>query len=458
MAETDEKIQGYRNPGDIEVKQMIFVSPQGQVIDISSIVTEFNLFQSIFDTFLKCEVTINDSVGLIDSLVGADGYAGGFTGSEVIVVSYKTKDDEFEFRNHAFGLHQLENRQRVSEKSEAYLMHGCSVEYYNTIQRKLSRAYGGTSGNQISSMVKSIVDEFMGGTTFEAFYNDLKGKTGVRVTKTNRYDQSNGLQRFIVPNVTVNDALDMLAVEADCDGHVPYYIFFENADGFQFRDINTLLKEGGDAPKNTYTYEPSNYKDVEQENATAEFKDPFKIINFSMDNEQEQLENIEQGLFASKTINIDIMKKTTSTVNFDYNKEVSKFNTLQRLPIAGTANPEANINLTTSRSGQDADPFFADEGVLPKRINQFISKKRSFFAHNFNTTMTATIHGDSDLQAGDVIELRIPVGTNLNDTDGQDDKYLSGKYLIASLRHSFSGKTGSQFTTVLELAKSTGNE
>ena len=454
--ESEERIQGYRNAGDIEVKQMIFVSPSGQVTDIGSLVTEFNIFQSIFDPFLKCELTLNDSVGFIDSLIGTGGTAGGFTGAEVIAISYKTKDDDFEYRNHVFGLHSLENRSRLSEKTEAYLIHGCSVEYYNTIQRKLSRAYGGTSGNQISNMIQSIVSEFMGGTDFDAFYSDMKDKTGVRVTKTNKFDPTNGLQRFIIPNLQINEAIDMLAFEADCDGHVPYYIFFENSDGFQFRDINGLLQDGEEV-KETYTYEPSNYKDVEQEGADAEFKDPFKIISMSMDKEQEQLENIEGGLFASRTINIDIMKKNVSIANFDYNKEVSKFNSLQKTPIGGTANPESHINMTTSRTGHDTDPFFADESVLPKRANQFISKKKSFFKHNFNTKMTITIHGDSGLTVGDTIELKVPVASNLDEIDGQDDKYMSGKYLIASLRHSFSGKTGSNYTTTLELAKSAGN-
>ena len=72
--------------------------------------------------------------------------------------------------------------------------------------------------------------------------------------------------------------------------------------------------------------------------------------------------------------------------------------------------------------------------------------------------MEVSVPGNSELNVGDVIELNIPNATTINKLDGKKDKYLSGKYLITSLRHKFGGTTGTQFTTFIECVKDTGIE
>jgi len=452
MAETD---RGYRNPGDVEIRTMTLVTSQGQSIDIGSLVIEFNIYQDLFSHYMRCEAVINDSTGLLETLQGAEGSAGGFTGGETLVVSYKTKDDDLEFNNHAFGLFEMANRQRVQEKNEVFLVQGISIEFYNNVGKKISRAYGGRSGNQISTMIESILRENFLTPDIRAIYRSLKDASGVRVTKENKVDNTNGLQRFVIPNMTIDDTIDFFAREADCDGHVPFYIFYENQVGYQFRDINTLLMDA--EPKQTYTYEPSNYKDTPDESADAEFRDPFKISEYNVARQGNFIDSVQSGLFSSKTHNIDLLRKTFSTSVFKYENSVSKFNSLQSTPIAGTSGEDSVINMTTSRIGHDSDPFFRNERVLPKRLNQFISLKTAFFKHNFNTKLEITVPGDSTVTVGDVIYVKIPVATNLDDQDGQEDKYLSGKYIIARLRHKMAGKTGEYYSTHMELAKSTGN-
>jgi hypothetical protein len=83
-----EHVKGYRNPGDIEIKTLKFVSIAGQIIDIGPIVVEMNIFQNLFEHYLQCEIVLNDSLGIIQTLGnGRSDENGGFTGGELLFIS-----------------------------------------------------------------------------------------------------------------------------------------------------------------------------------------------------------------------------------------------------------------------------------------------------------------------------------------------------------------------------------
>jgi hypothetical protein len=449
MAEHQETIKGYKGAGDCEVRSLKLISTGGQVIDINPIVVEMSFYSNLFSHYLECDVVINDSLGLISSL------ANGFTGGEILVVSFKTNSEDMDYVTHAFGLYELGDRMRVEEKNESYRISGISLEYYSNTAKKISRGYGGQSGNQISNMVQSILDEHFNSPSLQALYRDIKEKSGVRVEKTNTVDPTNGLQRLCIPNLSVDDTLDLMGSEADCDGHVPMYIFYENKDGYQFRDVNSLIMEElpEDAP--VYTYEPSNANDPNETSADSDFKDPLKIESFRVVRENNFIENAKSGMFASETLNIDILRKNYRRVKYDYNENVNKFQRLNSVTTRGSIEGQGDIMVTTSRIGHDSDPLFANERVLPKRRNQFLALKRGFFKHNFNTKVEFVLPGDSDLSVGQKIKISIPAATNLDEQDGQEDKYLSGTYIITNCRQKMSGN-GDDYRTIIQCAKDSG--
>ena len=69
-----------------------------------------------------------------------------------------------------------------------------------------------------------------------------------------------------------------------------------------------------------------------------------------------------------------------------------------------------------------------------------------------NKRMEVTLHGNSDLNVGDVIFLSFPVASTTEQAQ-KEDKYMTGKHLVTSLRHKFDSKT---FVTVIECIKDTG--
>jgi hypothetical protein len=62
------------------------------------------------------------------------------------------------------------------------------------------------------------------------------------------------------------------------------------------------------------------------------------------------------------------------------------------------------------------------------------------------------LHGNSELNVGDVIWLSFPVASTTEDAQ-REDKYMTGKHLITSLRHKFNSE---QHVTVVTCIKDTG--
>ena len=449
---SEEGISGYRSPGDIDVRKFTLITGSGQIIDLQSLVLEFSVYQDIFEHYIQCDVILNDSVGLINTINGDkdNGIVGGFSGGEVLVVSYRSNDDSLPWKNHFFSLYELTDRKRIEERSESYFLSGVSVEAYPAMSNKICRAYGGGGGNTISKMMRSIVDEFVYTESIKSLHYNYRDTVGFRQIKEIDIDSTIGLQKYVIPNLTVDDTIDFLAGEADSDDHIPFYIFYENSKGFNFKNLSNLIKQD---VKETFSYLPSNANEGKRTSQNENF-DRTKLMSFDVIKQSSFVENMESGLFKSKTIHIDIHRKSKREVIFDYNDYAPKFTKLQPYKIPGELSTAPLVRMSTSRTGHDTDPLFSKEAPTPKRYTEVAAQSDSYQAHIFNTVVEASIAGDSELDAGDVIYLSIPVASTSEDQSGEEDKYLSGKYIITKLRHKMLDGSDS-FTTLLECAKDT---
>lgn len=455
----DETVKGYRFAGDIEVKGIYLISQAGQLRNIGKIVKEVNVFQDLTEPYLQSEIVVSDAVSLLQFLEGnrKEGIQGGFNGGEVIVLTYKMRDSTKKVITHFFGVHEVAERQRADEKNEVYILNCISAEAYRASTKTISRAYGGTKGNLISNMVKSVVEEFIYDKQIKDIHRNYREVLEVRIEKEINVTPTNGKQRLIIPNLTPEDTISLFCQEADNDSHIPFYFFYEDSKGFNFKDLSELVQRD---VAETYTYMSQNVvgEEGESEKDSSIVHDFQKIISFNVVSQTDIIRNVKRGLFRSKMINLDILRKNKSEYNFNYEKEYKSFTKLQKWKIPGQVDGNPVIHMLQSRNGHDTDTTFQSENHLPKRINQHLPRSQSYFNHIFNTMMDVTVPGNSELNVGDVIELNIPNATTINKLDGKKDKYLSGKYLITSLRHKFGGTTGEMFTTHITCVKDTGIE
>ena len=449
-----ESIGGYKHAGDVDVRTFKLITATGQVIDLKSVTIEFSVYQSLFEHYLQCDLVINDSLGLLNTINEIkDGVTqGGFSGGDMLVVSYRSNDDSLPYKNHVFALYEMANRKRIEENSEAYFLSGISVEAYVSAGQKISRSYGGAAGNDISSMIQSITDEFVYSSSAKGVHSALKESVKFRVQKQNQFDATNGNHKFVIPNLTVDDTIDFLCKESDSDDHIPYYLFYEDSKGFNFKNLGTLVSQES---KETFTYAPSNFSGVYKDKKKDDYTEATNIRSFEVISQSDFLGNLEAGLYQSRNIFIDPLRKNKREVVYKYDDYISKFKKLQKFKIAGDQiDGDPIVRMHTSRHDHENDSLFSVEAPSTKKFSEHLAQGEAYYSHIFNTQLEVVIPGDSELDVGDVITLSIPPASNVLDQVNVDDKYLSGKYLITKIRNKFLDGSESM-STVLECVKDT---
>jgi hypothetical protein len=463
---SEGSISGYRNPGDVKVHDIQLVTQFGQVIDITPIILETNIYQNMFEHYLQCELLIGDTLNLLQELpdFAADGdfkdLMGGFSGQEIVVLSYHDNPEEkpTNLRTHIFRLFAVSDRQKQEESKEGYLLSGISEEAYHTKTRKISKAYGGTSGSTVSNMVKSVFKEYFESGAVKDAYESLKSLLHGRVKKELIIDDTSNTQKFIIPNLTVDDTLDFFAREAEDPDHIPYYVFYEDGSNYHFRNICALTSQ---EPVATYINWTSNldFPKAKDEERARKYDDAQKMIRYRVIRQLDLMGNINAGLYQSRTLHLDLLRKKTDTSIYDYDQYYSKFKKLNPKKISGGVPVgDAILTMTTTRTGHDTDVVFFEENVIPKRIDRIRDKRNGFKRSIFNTAVEVSLPGNPDLDVGKVVELVFPIRSDdYKQSQVMYDKYLTGKYLITKVRHVFQGVGKSQqFNTIIECTKDGG--
>ena len=439
-----EQTTEYRYPGDFVLSNLDIISTDGKLFSLIDLQSETNIYQNIFKPFMQIEIAIQDAAGLLNALKG------GVSGGEIIYVSFKTADPAMRSNSLVFLVNKISNRFRHSDGNERYIIEGYSVEHFTTIDKKISKSYGGSSGNQISNIVQSIYDEFILTKEVKSIYTYLKNNnrrpdksTGLGKLKKHR---TTGLHKCIIPNMNPIQAIQYLIKDSIDDDIASKFLFFETFNGFQFRSLGKLVTEDPDEFADRYVYYPSN--DYQAVTASKAF---FNIIDMSRVKDVDITDNMSQGLFSATTIEVDPLRKKSTTTVYDYQKEFTRFNTLNKIKIPGGSNQNAIVHLKTSRRGHDTDSVFDKEGVLSSRNVLKDPIRDSYFKHITNNILSLTLYGNSKLNVGDTINAEFSPATSYDVPEG--DKYTSGKYLIFKVRHKFNK---SQYNTIVECVKDTG--
>jgi len=441
--------EGYKVDGDVEVESATLILGNLQVVDISQLATEVNIYQNLFNHYIEASFVMDDSFNL---------FANGYTGNEVIEISFRNAvgtgvTPEPEFVRHIFHIYEISDKKRISEFREVYIINCVSPEMYQTTPRKISRSYGPST---ISEMVKKINDEYVYNKDAKDYYNNLSKVFGYTKRKDLTLDDTSGQQQLVIPSMPVDDAIDFLSNEADSPDHLPFYTFYEDANGFKFKNVSNLV----DQPvTETYHHLPmrntipnNNIEELEEE-LGQNLDDTFKIISYNVVQQSNILKNANYGMYKSKTLNLDIHRRSTKEVIYDYDTFGDKFKQIEN-KVLGGSDGEPVFALTTTRFSHNSDSTLVAENHIPKRINTTKAITDSYKRSIFNVIMEVTVAGNDKINVGQIIELMFY--RTIDDTVSFDeyDKYLSGKYLITKARHKLSGaKTGVDYVTVIECTR-----
>ena len=207
------------------------------------------------------------------------------------------------------------------------------------------------------------------------------------------------------------------------------FLFYQTQDGFKFKSIEKLTKQ---TSKATYTFTEVNESSISKNN-------DFRILNYTIDRNQNLLEKLRLGTYSSVRLTFD-------PLNFKMRQRIFKFDEsgidkLGNKVVLPKISEESNKTLSDVPSRLFSQVI--DRGTIDpdasKKTNADPTKYQAQSTMRYNLLLTQllsiTVPCNTDLRAGDIITCRFPK-ISRQDSERFDEE-TSGKYIIKELCHHF---------------------
>ena len=416
-------------------EKFIVESTDGKTVDIALGVIQFSYFENIFSPYITARAvvvntgnTVEDDKGIPQSIYNGLPLRGGERVIIKIAANSKNNtgldfsDDEERY----FYVSSITNV-LISPESESFVLNLCSREALSNQTSRVGKKF--PSSQKISDSVKDIIKNY------------LKSPNKImEIDETqNQYGFIGNMKKpFTIITWLASKSVSKEGKQDSSAG----FLFFENQDGFNFKSIDNLMSQ--DPYPETFAFTP----------AVVDIADPrkdFKILEYTLDRNQDLLGKLERGAYASERyyINPVSFKPNTNRI-FKKNDYVSKITTLGekiinlfKIDKSGKDIGELPSRIFTAMLDvgtieRDADDKGWDTPATrnadPARIHA-----QSMMRYNqlFTQTLELLIPSNTALFAGTVIRCEFP---RVDKTKRKEpDPESSGLYMIKELCHYFDG-------------------
>ena len=390
------------------VKKCVLVPDEGgksslkEPQNITAGVTDISYFEDITVPHIELKVTFVD----VDQLLGRLGVTGG----EYIdlTVLYGDGDQtKFEIRaeDHKLILNCVRDMVTDFNKQVATLEF-VSVEDFVNQTARVNQKYTGN----ITETVKKLLND----------------STALGTDKNLESDEAANSYSFVGnlnhPFETVQWLCPKTQASKDSFG----FLFYETFDGYNFKSIKSLLEQ-----------DPIEYKQSNKALGTN-----LMILDSNLDETNDIGMNLKTGMYANRTIYVDIESQTLKEVDF----KIDDLN-IENRPKLGNKLDEipTRLMLKISDVGVSQKGSEKKETQPASELDEY--KNKSYIRNNllFSQSLSISIPLNTNLRAGLVIDVKLPLKQG-TDGDEKVDSYgsdrtndSSGKYLIYELRHIMAG-------------------
>lgn len=324
-----------------------------------------------------------------------------------------------------------------SSKPEKYLYVSSITNVIAEAQRE-SFSLNLVSKEAIANETTRVVKKYTG-TIDESVNKILKDILKTNAFKAEDIEKSSNKYSFIgnlKKPFTTLVWLASKAVPVSSGDATAGFVFYQTKDGFYFKSIDELIKQ---KPKATYYYSEINVNSAEQNN-------DFKILNYRTDKNQNLIEKLRLGTYASQ-------RMFFNPLTFKFTPwEDGKFQFAKYKDRLENLGGRGKVQLPTIGEGSDVSlgdvpsrilSGVVSVGTLDKDISTDTNadpekyQAQSIMRYNILLTQSVSmmVACNTDLKAGDVIECKFP---KISSEDPNEiDTETSGLYMIKELCHHF---------------------
>tara|TARA_Y200000002_G_scaffold205494_2_gene169539 strand:+ start:6420 stop:7703 length:1284 start_codon:yes stop_codon:yes gene_type:complete len=397
---------------EIGVPHMSESGEQGFVVVslTSNQLMEMHYIEDITKSNLLIMLKINDSgSGVLDSLVGMDPIELVWTDDSL------SKGMEGNVMSRSLVVYDIKDRIIKDGKQSQATLYCISIDAVRNSATKISRRFGKGGGQYTNE----IVDELL--------TRDLSS------TRPLRADKSTTKLSFVSPYwdpYTIISWLAWRSIEEGGSGKKSAgYLFYENADGYNFRSMDALTQQAESRDINV-NYAPDDTEDEDDKDQ----KD-INIFGFSVSETSDLFRGINLGSYASTTFTLDMKDFKYEEIPFymaDFYPTMKKLNNrglpsfYERFGSIKTGGRPTRIMSKILDTAMYTEGTYTQD--LTKQLSQSMIRNQLFF----NQSATFEYEGMQDLKVGQVVRVN-----KYNARSGKLEPVISGKYIVGKIYRQF---------------------
>lgn len=402
------------HPSRCSIERAELIPLSGEKKDITALISEFSITQSLDKTALYAVFQVYDGVGILEEMP--------VRGEETFDVEIKCFDLEtvVNLNLHVYKVDGIV----TSEPNDAvlYTLHTITKTSYQSSLKRITKAYRDQHAHTIA---KDIFKIGYGSGNFEV-------------------QDTEGTLRMIIPKYTPSEALRWLTMKSfSQESKSCSYRFFENFDGYFFVSDEYLARKAraGEVKELNYsatvTLDPT---DPDSQIKQIEHLQSDRRINVG--------EELQRGSYFSSVMEIDVNNHTAKRFNYDYVKELAKYVSTAGDAVKLSQDTHSEDFIKSTFNEQNAKQFMlyrdfddTEGGRGPivrgeQYYKEIIQNRNSYDLHLNATQVMAKLKGRLDIKAGDFVK----VNARKFNIDGKVEinEQLSGEYMVFSSTHAMS--------------------
>ena len=440
---TDDQIQ---YSGEYKLEKLELITLNGN-IDLVNNYVQIDLFESIFTHTISGSLMIIDTNNLLLNSP--------IIGQEYLKLKIKSPGvvnaDSIDYSENVLSIYRVGQVFDASKGAQLIELGLISPEALTNQRTRVSKSYVAS----MNEIVKDVVTN--------KIYLDSR--------KNLFLESSVGDKRMVSPNIHPFSLIDMIASETQATdlnnvttNDINYHVFYENTKGFHFKSLSYLFSQ-----ETQGDFHGGDVGTIERKG--KELEDYKRVISFERTGNVDMLQNIVSGMLGSTQITHDIYTKSYRIYNYSYFDDYPRidenpiysdsFIDYQNRTVGGFRNSrihlnsrsgDISVNKSFSRGESDNDQNSAGP-VSSLTTGANLLKRRSKFAEMLGTiNYRIKVAGHTEMKVGDMINFSVPTVGN-DHGKGSENDFVSGKFLIKNLRHTFYRQPEVKHEVAMEITK-----
>lgn len=397
-------------PGRFILETLEMENFSGQTVDLRDFFTTISYTEDIFSPVVYGSVGIRDGIDIHQYLP--------VCGEETLRIVYTSTDNKEVDKE--FRIYRIGTKSTSSNNTEEYTLYFCSPELITDKRTKISKSY---RSHSLAEITKDALNNYIATDKDVILENTL------------------GTYHTIIPNLSPFQAIQWCCSQSRSrNSEGALYTFYENRDGFRLSNIETLMSNEVVNPESTIRYNIQNVTNP----GTSQLFPEVTLISYNVERgSKDVLSSMRDGVFANRVYTIDPLTRE-HRIN-DYSYDTNKDDTIHLDDDSllsrnyDAFEPEQRISVRPTQTYRSESSYYEEKhtGEVYPEPESVVGYRTAQLGQLTSIAVIGQMYGVTDYTAGDTVDMQIPNNTKLESKQSEEQhKYISGKFLIKSIKHS----------------------